>query len=229
MDYKISAIFFKSNIKNYHFIQKLELQYSCKDEPSLSFRFTLGNLFFISCLNSIDQFELNIASLHDILKTEMNESYFDSFNHETVVLDETSPGNENLTNYHYIKMNVKDMFNMTLNEMEKQKSSIEEILVSKLKIAFEFLINHIKSVADLLNSNNFFIKENLEAAEQNDPFSSKFIEETEKILKQWKIQLSENNFNKFLTLYVEYTNNHIEKILHLKTFSNFGAILLEKV
>jgi hypothetical protein len=98
-----------------------------------------------------------------------------------------------------------------------------------MKIAFEFLINHIKSVADILNSNNFFIKENLEAAEQNDPFSTKFIEETEKILKQWKLQLSENNFNKFLTLYVEYTNIHIEKILHLKTFSNFGAILLEKV
>ena len=106
---------------------------------------------------------------------------------------------------------------------------IVEIVHSKMKIAFEYFINHLKSIADVLNSNNFYIKENLEAAEQNDPFSSKFIEESEKILKQWKFQLSENNFNKFLTLYVEYTNKHIEKILLLKMFSNFGAILLEKV
>jgi hypothetical protein len=159
----------------------------------------------------------------------MNDSYFDGFNHETVILDDFAPEKEHLENYHYIKKSVKDMFNMTLVEMDKHRNHFEEVLLSKMKIAFEFLINHIKSVADILNSNNFFIKENLEAAEQNDPFSSKFIEETEKILKQWKLQLSENNFNKFITLYVEYTNIHIEKILHLKTFSNFGAILLEKV
>jgi len=229
MDLKISTILFKTNFKSYNSIQKLELQYICKEEPSLSYKFCLGNLFLISSLNSIDQIQSNISSLHDILRTEMNDSYFDSFDHETVILDDCAPEKEHLENYHYIKKSVKDMFNMTLVEMDKHRNHFEEILLSKMKIAFEFLINHIKSVADILNSNNFFIKENLEAAEQNDPFSTKFIEETEKILKQWKLQLSENNFNKFLTLYVEYTNIHIEKILHLKTFSNFGAILLEKV
>ena len=49
------------------------------------------------------------------------------------------------------------------------------------------------------------------------------------VLEQWKLQLSENCFNKFLMQYVEFTNIHIEKILKLKSYSNLGAILLDKV
>ena len=228
MDLKISTILFKTGFKSYNSIAHLNLQYICKEEPNLSTKFNFGNLFLILCFNSIDQIQGNISSLHDTLKSEMNDNYFENFNHNSVLLDE-SDQKENLINYQYIKKNVKDLFSMAIMEMEKNKGYYEDFLLAKMKISFEFLREHIKSVADLLNSNNFFVKENIESAEICDPFSSKFIEESEKILKQWKMQLSENNFNKFLTFYVECTNNHIEKILRLKTFSNFGAIILEKV
>ena len=42
---------------------------------------------------------------------------------------------------------------------------------------------------------------NIALAEQLDSFSGKFVEETEKVLNQWKTQLSEGGFNKFLTIY----------------------------
>jgi len=54
------------------------------------------------------------------------------------------------------------------------------------------------------------------------------MEETDKFTKQWKSQLSESNFNKFLSYYAMYTCNFIEKILLLKRFNTYGAIILDK-
>ena len=88
MDFKISSIVFKTKFKSYDSIKHLELQYVIKEEPSLSYKLTLGNLFLISCFNSIDQIQNNIASLHEILKKEMNASFFGNFDHNTVRLDD---------------------------------------------------------------------------------------------------------------------------------------------
>ena len=55
-----------------------------------------------------------------------------------------------------------------------------------------------------------------------------FIEETEKILHQWKMQLSEGAYNKFLEYYADYASSYIEKVLKRKQYSSYGVILLQK-
>ncbi len=81
-----------------------------------------------------------------------------------------------------------------------------------------------------MNSANYQIDgKNIINAELSESFSGKFIEETEKILRQWKTQMSEGSFNKFVCYYVDYVGICIERLLILKNFSTYGVILLEKV
>ena len=62
----------------------------------------------------------------------------------------------------------------------------------------------------------------------SETFSNKFISESEQYLKQWKEQLSENIYSKFIEYYAEYATGYIEKVLKRKNYNNYGVILLQK-
>ena len=59
-------------------------------------------------------------------------------------------------------------------------------------------------------------------------FSTLLIEETEKLLHQWKIQLSEGAFEKFLEYYADYIASYMEKVLKRKQYSSYGVLILQK-
>ena len=62
----------------------------------------------------------------------------------------------------------------------------------------------------------------------SETFSNKFISESEQYLAQWKNQLSEYIYSKFIEYYAEYATGYIEKVLKRKNYNNYGVILLQK-
>lgn len=230
LDLKISVLMIKTENKYSNYS---EIKYSCKDEPSISYKFTFPNLFLISCINSIDQSRNNISLLFEELKNLIMFEIIESqaFNHRDVILGVNSEIEEQLNeNITYRKKNDIDLVNITFSDVEIHVNRYEDFLLKKIRTAFEYLYPSIKSSVDLLNSANFLIDgRNIHHLELSESFSGKFLEETEKVLKQWKTQLSEGGFNKFLTVYAEYVSVYIEKLLMMKNYSTFGAIVLEKV
>lgn len=230
LDLKISVLMIKTENKYSNYS---EIKYSCKDEPSISYKFTFPNLFLISCINSIDQSRNNISLLFEELKNLIMFEIIESqaFNHRDVILGVNSEIEEQLNeNITYFKKNDIDLVNITFSDVEIHVNRYEDFLFKKIRTAFEYLYPSIKSSVDLLNSANFLIDgRNIHHVELSESFSGKFLEETEKVLKQWKTQLSEGGFNKFLTVYAEYVCVYIEKLLLMKNYSTFGAIVLEKV
>jgi hypothetical protein len=230
LDLKISALMIKTENRN---SQYSEIKYYCKDEPTISYKFTYPNLFLISCINSIDQSRNNISLLFEELKNLIMYEIIESqaFNHRDVILGVNSEIEEQINeNIKYFKKNDIDLINITFSDVEMHANRYEDFLMKKIRTAFEYLYPSIKSSVDLLNSANFLIDgRNIHHVELSESFSGKFLEETEKVLKQWKTQLSEGGFNKFLTVYAEYVSVYIEKLLFMKNYSTFGAIVLEKV
>lgn len=66
-------------------------------------------------------------------------------------------------------------------------------------------------------------------AELTYSFSNKFIEQTGKLINQFKTQMSENCFDQFVLIYCEYVALYIENYLKFKRFSTYGSLVLEKV
>jgi hypothetical protein len=178
---------------------------------------------------SKNNIQLLFEDLKDLIQTEIMDSQ--AFNHREVVLGVSQEMEEKINeNIYYFKKNENDLINITFSDVEMLSNRYDEFLIKKIKTAFEFLYPNIKSSVDILNSANFLIDgKNIHNIELSESFSGKFLEETEKILRQWKTQLSEGGFNKFLTVYAEYVSVYIEKLLFMKNFSTFGAIVLEKV
>jgi len=230
LDLKISAVLVKTENKN---IQYNEIKYQCREEPTISYKNMFGNLFLIACLNSIDQSKNNISLLMEELKNSIHSEIINSqaFNHREIVLgiDQTEEEkiNQSLS---YFNQNEIELINITFSDVDALINKYEAFLNKKMKLAFEFMYMNIKSSVDLLNSVNYFLDgRNIINAELSESFSGKFIEETEKILRQWKSQMSEGSFNKFLGFYADYVGVCIERLLMLKNFTTYGVILLEKV
>jgi hypothetical protein len=223
LDLKISALMIKTENRN---SQYSEIKYYCKDEPTISYKFTYPNLFLISCINSIDQSRNNISLLFEELKNLIMYEIIESqaFNHRDVILGVNSEIEEQINeNIKYFKKNDIDLINITFSDVEMHANRYEDFLMKKIRTAFEYLYPSIKSSVDLLNSANFLIDgRNIHHVELSESFSGKFLEETEKVLKQWKTQLSEGGFNKFLTVYAEYVSVYIEKLLFMKNYSTWG-------
>jgi hypothetical protein len=218
LDLKISAILVRTENKSNY-----DIKYICKEDPSLSHKFTYPNLFLITCINAIEQCKSNISDLLEEFKDNINE-FIASVDHTKIVLE----GVENFE-YNYYSATEKELVSITFTDVESLLKKYDDYLQKKLKNAFEYFIQNIKTTVDLLNSFNYnFDGSNILSAEVHESFSSKFIEATEKFLKQWKCQLSENGFNIFIKLYVQYVSNFIENALLMKRFSTYGVIILEK-
>jgi len=230
LDYKISTVLVKSEFKNKNF--QNEMKYICKDEPGLTQKNINANLFLIFCYNSIDDSRNNINVLFDFFKNHIHSSIFNSefFDHKKIILigNETEYiFNEKIKYFHKSEI---DLINHLFSEVEQLETRYEEFLGKKLKLLYEFIHPSIKASVDILNSANYTVdSKRLNSVEFVDSFSNKFIEETEKLMMQWKSQLSENCFNKFAKIYCDHIAQFMEMILILKKYNTFGIILLEKV
>ena len=229
LELKISTILIKSDTKNSQFA---DIKYICRDEPVISYKYTYANLFLISCINSIDQTKSNIQLLMEELKNLVQNLILDSeiFNHKLQVLGANPQEEEKIDcNINYFKKNEIELVNITFSDIDMLTNKYEDFLTKKIKLGFEFLYPNIRSSVDLLNSSNYNIdSKNIINAELAESFANKFVDETEKILNQWKTQLSDSAFNKFLAIYCEYVSLYIEKHLMLKNYSTYGVIILEK-
>jgi hypothetical protein len=229
LDLKISAVLIKTENRNIF----TDVKYSCKEDPNLSYKFTYANLFLITCINCIDQSRNNMQLLFEELKNLVTNEIVDSpaFNHREIVLGLVPEEEEKLNQkIKYLKHSDVELINITFSDLESLYHRYEDFLNRKIKLAFEFLYPNIKSSVDLINSVNYLIdSRSIQNVELSESFAGKFLEETDKILKQWRTQLSEGGFNKFLSFYAEYVGLYIEKALMLKNYSIFGVILLDKV
>jgi hypothetical protein len=222
LDNKISTLLVKTDAKN---ITYNEIKYICKDELFLSSKFTYANYFLISCINSIDQSRNNISPLLD----EFKELIIDNIKSPVFDPSKIELENHNNNTIEYFNKNQLELINHSFTDVDLIINRYDEFLTKKLKIAFEFLVPIIKSTVDTLNSTNYFLEgKNLMSTELSESFSVKFIEESEKYLKQWKSQLSEGGFNKFISIYTEHVTVFIENLLLMKRYSTFGVIVLEK-
>jgi hypothetical protein len=222
LDNRISTLLVKTDNKSSLYN---DIKYICKEDPSLSNKYTYGNCYLITCINSIDQSRNNITPLMEELKELIGENIkspaFDASKIELEI--------DNSINTEYFNKNQLELINNNFSDIDHILSRYDDFLIKKFKTAFEFLIPIIKSTVDTLNSTNYYIEgKDLPSDGLTESFSVKFTEETEKYLKQWKIQLSEGGFNKFISIYTEYVSIYIEEHLKNKRYSKFGVIILEK-
>ena len=135
----------------------------------------------------------------------------------------------NNNNILYIKSNELEMINFAFNDKNILINKYDEFIYKKLKISFEYFYNTMNLTADILNTIDYKIDQNnFSNVEMSESFSSKFINETKIILNQFKTQMNENSYAKFIQFYSEYISNYIEKLLTHKKFNSFGVILLQK-
>ena len=227
LDIKITSILYKTDLNENKY--KNLLNYFNNEIPFLSNQNNYPNLFLIICLNSIDQSKENIDYLLDELKNLIysnivNSNIFDANQIQLPFLEDS-----NNNNILYIKTNELEMINFAFNDKNILINKYEEFIQKKLKISFEYFYNTMNLTADILNSINYKIDQNNMAnVEMSESFSSKFIRETKIILTQFKNQLNENSYAKFIQFYSEYISNYIEKLLTHKKFNSFGVILLQK-
>ena len=237
-DYKISTILIQeddNNINTDNFKSMIKnINYYCKDEPTLTNKNIYGNIFLISCLDSIDQTKDNIPLLLDELKAIIDQNIIKSkiFDPSLIKLIQDKDNNEIIENDNdikYFKSSELEMINFAFNDINIITNRYEEFIKRKLKLTFEHLYYKINSVIDVLNNTNYVISQsNINTIEMSETFSNKFISESEKYLNQWKNQLSEYIYSKFIEFYVEYATGYIEKVLKRKNYNNYGVILLQK-
>ena len=222
-DVNINSDNFKSLIKN--------INYECKELPVFTNKNIYSNLFIISCLDSMDQTKDNISLLLEELKAIINQNIIKSKIFDTSLIKLMHDRNEleNENEIKYFKNSELEMINFAFSDINLIINRYEDLIKRKLKLTFENLYYKINSIIDILNNTNYVIsQDNLNTIEMSENFSNKFISETEIYLNQWKNQLSEYIFSKFIEFYSEYSAGYIEKILKRKKFNNYGIILLQK-
>jgi len=238
-DYKISAILLPEednniNTDNFKSIIK-QINYYCKDVPTFTNKNVYGNLFLISCLDAIDQTKDNIPLLLEELKAIINQNIINSkiFDSSLIKLlqdnNEIENENEKEKEINYFKNSELEMINFAFSDINTITNRYEDFIKNKLKLTFEHLYYKINSIIDVLNNTNYVISQSdINTIEMSETFSNKFISESEQYLKQWRDQLSEYIYSKFIEYYAEYVTGYIEKVLKRKNYNNYGVILLQK-
>jgi hypothetical protein len=72
----------------------------------------------------------------------MNDSYFDSFNHETVILDDCAPEKEHLENYHYIKTSSPSDLHHKFVELRNNTYTAEQIANNSFDFFKKYLLSY---------------------------------------------------------------------------------------
>ena len=228
LDTKISAILVKTESTRYNKYSKIK--YKCNYEPILDAKNNFGNLFLISCFDAIDQTREDIPMLLEELNNMVNNEIVNSviFDTNSIKLPNSEENAKNENNS-YFKSNEVEMIKITFNDRSIILKKYDDFILKKLKLSFEYLYIRINTSVDMLNSVNYLIDQtNLATAEMSVSFSTLLIEETEKLLHQWKTQLSEGAFEKFLEYYADYIASNMEKVLKRKQYSSYGVLLLQK-
>ena len=228
LDTKISAILVKTESTRYNKYSKIK--YKCNYEPILEAKNNFGNLFLISCFDAIDQTREDIPMLLEELNNMVNNEIVNSviFDTNSIKLPNSEENAKNENNS-YFKSNEVEMIKITFNDQSIILKKYDDFILKKLKLSFEYLYIRINTSVDMLNSVNYLIDQtNLATAEMSVSFSTLLIEETEKLLHQWKTQLSEGAFEKFLEYYADYIASYMEKVLKRKQYSSYGVLLLQK-
>ena len=228
LDTKISAILVKTESTRYNKYSKIK--YKCNYEPVLDAKNNFGNLFLISCFDAIDQTREDIPMLLEELNNMVNNEIVNSviFDTNSIKLPNSEENAKNENNS-YFKSNEVEMIKITFNDQSIILKKYDDFILKKLKLSFEYLYIRINTSVDMLNSVNYLIDQtNLATAEMSVSFSTLLIEETEKLLHQWKTQLSEGAFEKFLEYYADYIASYMEKVLKRKQYSSYGVLLLQK-
>ena len=235
-DYKISTILMQEedsniNTENYKSIIK-KINYYCNDLPSLTNKNIYSNLFLISSLDSIDRTKDNIPILLGELKAIIDQNIINSkiFDPSLIKLFTDNNNNDVIENdIKYFKNSELEMINFAFSDINMITNRYEEFIKRKLKLTFEHLYYKINSIIDILNNTNYVVSQsNINTIEMSETFSNKFISESEQYLSQWKNQLSEYIYSKFIEYYAEYATGYIEKVLKRKNYNNYGVILLQK-
>ena len=235
-DYKISTILMQEedsniNTDNYKSIIK-KINYYCNDLPFLKNKNIYSNLFLISCLDSIDRTKDNIPILLGELKAIIDQNIINSkiFDPSLIKLFTDNNNNDVIENdIKYFKNSELEMINFAFSDINMITNRYEEFIKRKLKLTFEHLYYKINSIIDILNNTNYVVSQsNINTIEMSETFSNKFISESEQYLSQWKNQLSEYIYSKFIEYYAEYATGYIEKVLKRKNYNNYGVILLQK-
>ena len=245
-DYKISTILLQeedNNINTDNFKSIIQqINYYCKDVPTFTNKNVYGNLFLISCLDSIDQTKDDIPLLLEELKSIINQNIINSkiFDSSLIKLiqDKDKDNDNDLENENYnikeneikyFKNSELEMINFAFSDINTITNRYEDFIKRKLKLTFEHLYYKINSIIDVLNNTNYVISQSdINTIEMSETFSNKFISESEQYLKQWRDQLSEYIYSKFIEYYAEYVTGYIEKVLKRKNYNNYGVILLQK-
>ena len=228
LDTKISAILVKTESTRYNKYSKIK--YKCNYEPILDAKNNFGNLFLISCFDAIDQTREDIPMLLEELNNMVNNEIVNSviFDTNSIKLPNSEENAKNENNS-YFKSNEVEMIKITFNDQSIILKKYDDFILKKLNLSFEYLYIRINTSVDMLNSVNYLIDQtNLATAEMSVSFSTLLIEETEKLLHQWKTQLSEGAFEKFLEYYADYIASYMEKVLKRKQYSSYGVLLLQK-
>lgn len=216
-------------------------------EPVLSPKYNLSNLYAIICFNMIVQSWENALILLDDAKIQIDKTYFNKgleededsqpmFDHTKIVADTekllpaTSSRQRKSFECSYFKENDYNMVAFTFQDSDSIGKTYEIFLNKKIILVIEnYLTQYIKSSVDVLNPVNYNIDgRNVLSAELTESFAPKFIEETDKILRQWKNQLHESAFNAFITIYCRFVATFLENSFMLKRYSPYGVIILEK-
>ena len=228
LDTKISAILVKTESSRYNKYSKIK--YKCNYEPILDAKSNFGNLFLISCFDAIDQTREDIPMLLEELNNMVNNEIVNSviFDTNSIKLSNSEEEAKKEKNS-YFKSNEIEMIKITFNDQSIILKKYDDFILKKLKLSFEYLYIRINTSVDMLNSVNYLIDQtNLATAEMSVSFSTLLIEETEKLLHQWKTQLSEGAFEKFLEYYADYIASYMEKVLKRKQYSSYGVLILQK-
>ena len=234
-DYKISTILIQEeedniNIDNFKSMIK-NINYYCNDLPSLTNKNIYSNLFLISCLDSIDRTKDNIPFLLEELKAIIQQNIINSkiFDPSLIKLNQDNDILEKENEIKYFKNIELEMINFAFSDINSITNRYEEFIKNKLKLTFENLYFKINSIIDVLNNTNYEVSQSeINKIEMSETFSDKFISESEKYLYQWKNQLSEYVYSKFIEFYAEYATGYIEIVLKRKQYNNYGVILLQK-
>lgn len=169
----------------------------------------------------------NTVNISDSINEAINPDYiFDT----SKILTDFHLKNKEKFSFSLFKTSDYDWVNLTFQETDSLSKTYEVYITKKIKLLIEVYLKHyIKSTVDYINQVNYSIeRKNILIAELTESFASKFIDETEKLLKQWKNQLSEKAFDYYISIYTSYICSYLESNLYIKKYSDYGVIILEK-
>lgn len=169
--------------------------------------FSQANAGFIVCLNLLEISRNYIKQLSDEISMTFKRLFGQSYAAEV------------------------RMFSHCINSMSELHDKVKRLIQDQLKFVFRTLHPAYAGLLNNLHMISYDLSEEKFAEyEVNDPFAMRFITDLKKVLKQWKTQLVQENWDIFIDYTAASISEHIENILKNsgKKVNELGALQLEK-